>query len=331
MWTAILEAVHDHDGKAPIACYTPALSDILAGRLYDGSASLRDSQILRDNPFLAFNEARPKNVAGRAVDSLGVAILALPGCRRIFENWVFRRAERKWRDGGPHFVHIDMRRHSYAARQSRHRTYWKNGRALDAMATPFGISRVEVVPNLHFSDDENRETARLLSQTHIQDKPFIAVEPDTNRDWFGELRAWPLERWQALIDRLQKVRPNVPVVQIGLGRSGILSGAVDLTVKTDFRGAARVIREAALFIGTEGGLMHAARAVDARALILWGGITLPEFIGYPDHQTTICKHVECAPCGNAGWCDYGHRCMQEITVDEVFDAAIRCLALKRAC
>ncbi len=123
----------------------------------------------------------------------------------------------------------------------------------------------------------------------------------------------------------------MPVVQIGLGRSGILSGAVDLTVKTDFRGAARVIREAALFIGTEGGLMHAARAVDARALILWGGITLPEFIGYPDHQTTICKHVECAPCGNAGWCDYGHRCMQEITVDEVFDAAIRCLALKRAC
>src|SRR5690606_34261146 len=122
---------------------------------------------------------------------------------------------------------------------------------------------------------------------------FVAVEPDSNRDWFGDLRSWPLERWQLLCDRLRRERPDLPVVQVGLGRSGILSGTLDLTKRTSFRQAALVLSRSALFIGTESGLMHAARAVEAPSLILWGGITLPEFIGYPDRQTTICKRVAC--------------------------------------
>ena len=326
IWTAVLKAVHDRDQEAPVACSIPLVSDLLAGRLYDGSKDCRENQIFRNSPFIAFTEAHRKGAGARALDTAGVLILKVPAFRCRYEDWVFRRAEHSRSKGGAHFIHIDMRRHSYAAHQTRRKTYWKGGRALDAIAVPFGIDHVEATPNLHFSDSENRETERLLSENHIQDKPFITVEPDTNRDWFGELRAWPLERWQALVDRLRVEKPDVPVVQIGLGRSGVLSGTVDLTGKTDFRGASRLIREAALFIGTEGGLMHAARAVNAQALILWGGITLPEFIGYPDHQTTICKYVDCAPCGNAGWCDYGHRCMREITVDEVFDAAVRCLS-----
>ena len=324
IWTAILKAVHDHDGEPPVACFMPGISDLLAGRLYEGSVSLRDNAVFRHNPFVALTEARRKSLGSRGLDTAARLILKFPPARRCYEDWIFRRAERVRAEGGPHFVHIDLQRHSYAARQTRRRTYWKQGRAVDAMAGPFGVERVEEPPNLHFTQDERSAVSRLLAEAGLH-KAFVAIEPDTNRDWFGELRAWPMDRWQTVVDRVREAHPDLPVAQVGLGRSGILEGVVDLTGRTGFRDAALVIGRATLFIGTEGGLMHAARAVDARALILWGGVTLPEFIGYPDHQTTICKHVFCAPCGNAGWCPNGHRCMLDIEVGEVADTALHLL------
>lgn len=321
IWTAVLGSLHDHDGRAPIACMLPGLSDVLAGRLYDASVSLRDNKIFRGNPLIAFTDARRKEPWERLLDVVGRGVMKFPSARRRFEDWVFSRSEQVWSVNGERYVHIDSRRHSYASYQTRRRTYWKDGRAVDAMAAPFGIDRVERPPSLCFSAKEESAITQLLAAGGL-DGPFIAVEPDTNRDWFGSLRAWPMERWQAVVDHIRDVRPDVPVVQVGLGRSGVLADVVDLTGKTDFRGAALVIRAAALFIGTEGGLMHAARAVEANALILWGGVTLPEFIGYPECQTTICKYVACAPCGNCGWCDQGHRCMQLITVEEVERATL---------
>ena len=99
----------------------------------------------------------------------------------------------------------------------------------------------------------------------------------------------------------------------------MLKGAKDLTNRTTFREAALIIKHSQLFVGTEGGLMHAAAAVDKRALILWGGITVPSFAGYPSLHDIICKHVSCSPCGNLGWCDNGKKCMKDITVKEVLE------------
>jgi ADP-heptose:LPS heptosyltransferase len=111
-------------------------------------------------------------------------------------------------------------------------------------------------------------------------------------------------------------------VQVGAVTSApAIAGAVDLRGKTSFRDACLVLKRARLFIGTESGLMHASNAVGAHALILWGGLTLPEFIGYPQRQRTLCKYVACAPCGNNGWCDNGRICMTRIGVDEALDAA----------
>ena len=115
------------------------------------------------------------------------------------------------------------------------------------------------------------------------------------------------------------------VVQVGVPGTPSVPHTVDIRGRTTFREAAALIQRSALFIGTEGGLMHAARAVDANALILWGGVTLPEFAGYPDNHRIICHRVHCAPCGQFGWCDNGHICMRDISVKETLDAALECL------
>ena len=54
-------------------------------------------------------------------------------------------------------------------------------------------------------------------------------------------------------------------------------------------------------------------------------MTLPEFAGYPDSHRIICHRVRCAPCGQFGWCDNGHICMREISVEETLTAALESL------
>ena len=188
---------------------------------------------------------------------------------------------------------------------------------MNIIANNFGVESQEPMCVLNFDVDEEAGVDALLASMDLTRRGFIVVEPDTNRDWFGELRAWPFERWQTVIDSLRKQLPGVQVVQLGVANSPILEGVVSLCGLTNFRQAALVQRNSALFIGTEGGLMHAAAAVGTPSVILWGGVTIPDFAGYPQHHKIICKNVSCAPCGHLGWCDNGHVCMNEISAEEV--------------
>jgi hypothetical protein len=322
IWTSVFKALNARAGRAVAPVHMPLLSDLAAGALQDRSMSLADDAIYRLNPRLVFPPSRAKNVAARLLDAGFVRALSLLGLRRAYELWVVQRTKVRDDGQGPLLVHVDMRVHSYAARQDRRRTYWKShARAADAMLEHLGGGTADDMCEMFFSADEEAATDALLTQAGIVG-PFVAFEPETNRDFFGDLRAWPRENWEAAMARVAASHPQLRIVQVGAATSvPAIPGAVDLRGKTDFRVACLVLKRARLFLGTESGLMHAANAVGARALILWGGLTLPEFIGYPQRQRTLCKYVPCAPCGNNGWCDNGRICMARISVDEVFSHA----------
>jgi hypothetical protein len=322
IWTTVFKALNARMGRAVAPVHMPLLSDLAAGALYDRSVSLADDAIYRFNPRLDFPPTCAKSAAARLFDAGFVRALSLLGLRRAFELWVVRRTQARDDGQGPLLVHVDMRVHSYAARQDRRRTYWKkHARAADAMLEHLGGGTADDRCEMFFSAAEESATDALLAQAGIGG-PFVAFEPETNRDFFGDLRAWSRENWQAAIARLAASHPKLRLVQVGAAASTpAIADAVDLRGKTSFRQACLVLKRARLFIGTESGLMHAANAVDARALILWGGLTLPEFIGYPQRQRTLCKYVACAPCGNNGWCDNGRICMTRIGVDETLAAA----------
>ncbi|MCR4378619.1 MAG: hypothetical protein NUV50_11080 [Rhodospirillales bacterium] len=321
IWTSVLSAIRKHDNAKPVACFLPGISDLMAGYLYDRSQSCEHDVVFQGNPDIHFLPISNKTKMDRILDNGLKVFLKVPAWRQMYESYIFKKSELVHANAGQHFVHIDMQCHSYASHQTRRKTFWKTGRAEHAMAKHFGVKDTPATPKLYFDQTEHEHVQNLLATASLNG-PFIVVEPDTNCDWFGELRAWPFQRWQAVCDTIKEYHPDIPIVQIGLGRLGTLKGCIDLTNKTSFREAALVIKQATLFMGTEGGLMHAARAVNAKALILWGGITLPEFIGYPEHQTTLCKYVNCAPCGNAGWCEQSHKCMNGISIEDVTEAAL---------
>ena len=321
IWTSVFDAIHDQFGDVAVACDTPMITDVLAGYWYRRDTSYQNDLIFRGNPDIAHVSIRPKNRICKFIDAVFEKLVSVDRLRRAWERFVISRVLINWRSGGaPLLLHIDMRCHSYAERQTSKKTYWKTGGcAAHVIARTFGaavtLPRCKIFP----SQDEREKVQKLLDEISVSER-FIVIEPETNRDWFGELRAWRRDNWQSLVLQLGNIYPDTDIVQVGVGNHGPLEGVKDLTGKTSFREVAALLGEAGLFIGTEGGLMHLAAAAATPSVILWGGITLPEFAGYPHQHRILCHYVDCAPCGNLGWCDHGRKCMDSIQIDEVLQA-----------
>jgi hypothetical protein len=325
MWTGVIAALA-RDGRKLVLANQPKLSDLLALRLHDRDARIADDPVFRGNPYVAFTVCRPKGALTRRIDGWFLAALEKFGLRRGYERTIAAIARAR---PGPLYLHLDMEIHSYAAAQigprDRRRFEWKaGGPAIKTMLAGFAPGREAATPEIYLNAQDDARAAAVLAAAGI-DGPFVAVEPETNREFFGELRAWPFDNWQSLVDAL--VADGRRVVQIGLPDGRRLAGAVDLRGKTDFRTACAVLARTRLFLGTESGLMHAARAVGCDAVIVWGGVTLPEFAGYPDRHDIVCHRVACAPCGNLGWCDNARICMLGIRMQEVLARVRRRLSV----
>ena len=75
-----------------------------------------------------------------------------------------------------------------------------------------------------------------------------------------------------------------------------------------------------VFIGLEGFLMHLARAVNCRSVIIYGGRIKPSQIGYVANKN-LYSPVECSPCWLRNPCDHNRKCMDMITVEQVIVAS----------
>lgn len=121
-------------------------------------------------------------------------------------------------------------------------------------------------------------------------------------------KAWPWERWQALVNEAESVR----FVQTGPFNTRYLEGVEGAV--TTFRQAMAILSVASAFVGTEGALHHAAAALGTPAVVLWSEFISPEFTGYESqrnirHASSVCgARVPCVGCKLS---------MEMITVEEV--------------
>lgn len=93
--------------------------------------------------------------------------------------------------------------------------------------------------------------------------------------------------------------------------------------------SASVVRQAAVVLTHDTGMMHIAAAFRKRIVSVWGN-TVPDFGMYPyypfgqdDNTTVEVAGLSCRPCSKIGHaqCPKGHfRCMQEISVEGVVEA-----------
>ena len=144
---------------------------------------------------------------------------------------------------------------------------------------------------------------------------MVMLEPNVKATGHDN-KAWLAVRWIQLAHDI--VARGIKVVQCVPPGHNHLELKVARTPETPtFRHAAAVLSVARAFVGTEGGLHHAAAAVGTPAVILWSEFISPEITGY-ERQTNI-RHAG-NPCGSRIPCAGCKASMNAITVSEVVQA-----------
>ncbi len=94
-----------------------------------------------------------------------------------------------------------------------------------------------------------------------------------------------------------------------------------LAPPTTLRELAALLARARLFVGCDTGPMHMAAALNVPTVALFGAADHRRNGPYGPHGRAVTAGVECSPCWLAEGCPHDLRCMTEITVEQVLDAA----------
>lgn len=142
---------------------------------------------------------------------------------------------------------------------------------------------------------------------------MIMIEPAVKN--IGHMnKAWFDVRWQEVA-----ARAPIAIVQCMPPSIGIFLNGATFAHTPTFRHACAVLSVCKAFIGTEGGLGHAAAAVGTPAVILWSEFISPDITGYDLPTMINIRHAGKA-CGMRTNCPGCRKSMEAITVDEVIGA-----------
>lgn len=133
-----------------------------------------------------------------------------------------------------------------------------------------------------------------------------------NKEWFPG-------RFQEVANRLSATHA---VIQLGSPLDPPIHGAHDLRGKTSLRESAAIVAASREVICQVGFLMHVARAVETRAVVIYGGVENPAITGYSANEN-LYSAVDCAPCWMPNDCPYARKCMSAINADHVMSAVMR--------
>ncbi len=147
------------------------------------------------------------------------------------------------------------------------------------------------------------------NQVVIISSAMAAAFPMRNKEWITE-------RYQDLVNKLN-VTYNF--IQLGSASDTPLENVLDMRGKTTIRETAAILKKSKLLVSHVGFMMHLARAVDCRAVIIYGGREMPEQSGYGCFHN-IYSPVACSPCWLHNRCDFDHRCMTMINTEVVKNA-----------
>jgi len=187
-----------------------------------------------------------------------------------------------------------------------------NSHILEIMMAKSGITgTVSLRPYIYLTDEEKEYGKFSDKQITIQVSSTSANVKKNNKEWY-------ISRFQYIVDKYQD---KYQFIQIGTTNDDKLDNVIDLRGKTSLRQSASILNNSLIFIGLEGFLMHLARAVDTRSVIILGGRTRPQDTGYICNEN-LYTQLPCAPCFRWNTCERerNKECMDLISVEMVMSA-----------
>lgn len=195
-----------------------------------------------------------------------------------------------------------------------------------SLITNFGIKPAKIDYGLQVDSTVERSIEEKLDQLSIDNNRLIVViNPITT--W--ESKNWIKSRYGEVADRLISKFNCTVIFTGGPGDkediSEILTGmeqrAYSLAGKTTLKELTALYQKSDLFIGGDTGPMHLAAAVSLPVVALMGP-TDPETHGpYGEENTVVQPDIACRNCWDRSCEKEAHRCMEKITVDEVYSKA----------
>jgi len=137
----------------------------------------------------------------------------------------------------------------------------------------------------------------------------------------NEKKKWPIVYWEAMLAALD--RRKIAYVLLGDGGDDhprCLDVACDLIGSTDIDDACKIVSGAALFVGTDSGLLHFAGMAGVPTFSLWGAfdpkLTLPNY----KNARFVQSNLVCSPCStlHAEDCKHAFKCMSGLKPENVF-------------
>ena len=208
-------------------------------------------------------------------------------------------------------------------------------RAVERLGGSLKISYLDAENRLKLavSDDDRREAEDLLKRNKLGDDQRLVVLVPAGA--FGTSKHWPAERFAELAERLclydQSIRivlccaPNETEREIAKKimtqarcREKILNLAEN---RISLGGLKEIVRRSSLLVANDTGPCHIAAAFGVPLVTMFGP-TDPRwtYTGY-EHETRLQSQSNCAPCQEPR-CRKDHRCLRQISTNEVYDAAV---------
>lgn len=169
---------------------------------------------------------------------------------------------------------------------------------------------------IFFSKNENAlaNKAIISIKKKIGEKKLIFIEPYVKKRLGYENRDWGFDKWQKVVTELKN---KYEFIQFSYGTNTPIKGCINIH-GLNFRSSVAILSKCDLFIGTEGGMHHAAAAVNTKAVVIFGGHISPNITGYDFHTNLYIKN-SLSPCGNKFFCDHCQKCLEEITIEKVIE------------
>lgn len=141
-------------------------------------------------------------------------------------------------------------------------------------------------------------------------------------------KRWGVERYAQLNDLLQSKTGSAVVIVGGPDEIDVASAVAEqsrhkptiLTGKTDLGQATALLSVADLLISNDMGLAHIAPATGTKTIVIFGPTNPATTRPFSENGIVMRKSVECSPCMKRE-CPIDHRCMEWISVEEVFTKA----------
>ena len=324
-----IDEINLKTGRRVLISARPDLSDLLFFSILNRSKKIQCSDFLKKNKkIVLFNRPRRKNKFFHFVDKLFINLLFKFKLLDKFDRLLICFSQLVFNKKKFYLMYKDSNIFSYGMETHKNKIVWeKENNAVTAILKGFkpklNLSvKKQKPPILNLNIIDRTKNKQLMTDYKLQKNKYIIFEPYSNKDWFGNIREWPIKNWEQFLGKVQKKYPSIKLVRLGdkeIGKNRFNNlKFIDLTNKTNINQALFLIKNAILFIGLEGGMMHMSAAIQTKSLIIWGCLTSPNFAAYPDFQRIIYNKRGCSHSEYPKKCPSNIKCIDKISVDLVF-------------